>query len=40
MEDLIRVFKSGKCKPAYYWNGRYKIWDMETPIHKPFEIER
>jgi len=40
MEDLIRVFKSGKCKPAYYWNGEYKIWDMETPIHKPFEIER
>lgn len=38
MEEFIRVFKSGKCKPAYYWEGEYKIWDMETPIHKPFLI--
>lgn len=39
MEDLIRVFKSGKCKPAYYWEGEYKIWDMKTPIHEPFLLE-
>lgn len=38
LEDLIRVFKSGECKPAYYWEGEYKIWDMEEPIHKPFKI--
>lgn len=38
MDDLLRVFRSGKCKPAYYWNGEYKIWDMETPIHEPFLI--
>ena len=39
MEDFIRVFKSGGCKPAYYWEGEYKIWDMETPIHKPFLLK-
>lgn len=40
LEDMMRVFKSGGCKPAYYWEGEYKIWDMETPIHKPFLIKR
>lgn len=40
LEDMMRVFKSGRCKPAYYWEGEYKIWDMETPIHKPFLIKR
>ena len=39
MEDFMRVFKSGGCKPAYYWEGEYKIWDMETPIHKPFLLK-
>lgn len=39
MEDMIRVFRSGACKPAYYWEGEYKIWDMETPIHEPFLIQ-
>ena len=39
LEDMIRVFRSGGCKPAYYWEGEYKIWDMETPIHKPFLIK-
>lgn len=40
LEDMIRVFRSGACKPAYYWEGEYRIWDMETPIHKPFLIKR
>ena len=40
LEDMMHVFKSGGCKPAYYWEGEYKIWDMETPIHKPFLIKR
>ncbi len=30
MEDFMRVFKSGGCKPAYYWEGEYKIWDMHV----------
>lgn len=38
MEDFIRVFKSGGCRPAYYWEGGYRLWDMKTPIHKPFQI--
>lgn len=38
MDEFIRVFKSGGCRPAYYWNGEYKIWDMNVKIHKPFKI--
>lgn len=38
MEDFLRVLKKKECRPAYYWNGEYKIWDMDTPIHEPFEI--
>lgn len=38
MDEFIQVFKSGGCRPAYYWNGEYKIWDMNVKIHKPFKI--
>lgn len=38
MEEFIKVFKSGECKPAYYQDGGYKIWDMETNIHEPYKI--
>lgn len=38
MEDLIRVFRGGGCRPAYYLDGEYLIWDMEAAIHKPFKI--
>ena len=39
MEEFIRVFKSGKCKPAYYTKNGYQIWDMKTPIHKPYLLK-
>lgn len=29
MDELLRVFRSGSCKPAYYRNGCYHIWNME-----------
>ena len=38
MEEFIRVFKSGGCRPAYYWGGEYRLWDMNVAIHKPFKI--
>lgn len=38
MEEFIRVFKRGGCRPAYYWGGEYRLWDMNVAIHKPFKI--
>lgn len=38
MEEFIKVFKSGGCRPAYYQDGGYMIWDMKTKIHKPYKI--
>lgn len=38
MEEFIHVFKSGRCRPSYYWDGEYRIWDMNAAIHKPFKI--
>lgn len=29
MDELLRAFRSGGCKPAYYRNGCYHIWNME-----------
>ena len=31
MEDLLRVLRSGECKPAYYTEDGYKIWDQICP---------
>ncbi|WP_461813099.1 PHP domain-containing protein [Faecalimonas sp.] len=39
MEEFLQVFKSGNCKPAYYTEEGYQIWDMETPIHKPYLLK-
>lgn len=30
MEEFIQVFKSGGCQPAYYRQGGYKVWDMQS----------
>lgn len=30
LEEFIRVFQSGECKPAYYEHGSYYIWDIQT----------
>ena len=37
--ELIQAVKGRKTKPAYYKNGGYHIWNMETPIDAPFLIE-
>lgn len=38
MEEFIKAFKSGECRPAYYTDSGYSIWDMTTRIHKPYKI--
>ena len=32
LDELIRVFKEGGVKPAYYDKGGYHIWDMNQKI--------
>ena len=38
VEELVRSVKRRECHPAYYANGTYHLWDMESPIDAPFVI--
>lgn len=38
VNELIKAVKNHECRPAYYKNGAYHIWDMETDYDAPFEI--
>ena len=38
VEELVKQVKERKCRPAYYANGSYHLWDMESPIDAPFVI--
>ncbi|MEF9839964.1 MAG: PHP domain-containing protein [Lachnospiraceae bacterium] len=29
MEELVNALKNGRCQPAYYEHGRYRIWDTQ-----------
>ena len=39
LEELIQSVKNKECRPAYYKDGGYHLWDMETPVLAPFTIE-
>lgn len=39
VEELILAVKNHECRPAYYKDGGYHLWDMENPVPAPFVIE-
>lgn len=39
VEELIQAIKNHECRPAYYHEGGYHLWDMEHPVPAPFKIE-
>lgn len=39
VDELILAVKNQECRPAYYKEGGYHLWDMEHPVPAPFTIE-
>ena len=39
VDDLIQSVRQRECRPVYYANGAYHLWDMESPIDAPFVIQ-
>lgn len=39
VEELIQAVKNHECRPAYYKDGGYHLWDMEHPVPALFTIE-
>lgn len=38
VEELIEAIKNHECRPAYYKDRGYHLWDMESRIDAPFHI--